>query len=148
MVEWVFDGRNPSRFCYSKILFQQLIEFWFFHCAETSLIIVTNTALHFNGSGLPRPDKRKAPCWQTFRIVDRFHATSANFTQRRITLRVQTKRKTATNKSEYSFSKHKNPKQRPRDRTHSSEEELFYCDFDTKSRLQIKFTAFPTNNQP
>lgn len=30
----------------------------------------------------------------------------------------------------------------------SSEEELFYCDFYIKSRLQIKFTVFPTNNQP
>lgn len=27
----------------------------------------------------------------------------------------------------------------------SSEEELFYCDFHIKSRLQIKFIFFPTN---
>lgn len=30
----------------------------------------------------------------------------------------------------------------------SPKEELFYCDFHIKSRLQIKFIVFPTNNQP
>ena len=148
MVEWVFNGYNPSRFCYSKISFQQLIEFWFFHRAETSLVIATDTVLHFNHLCMSRPNKGKFLCWQIFHIVDALHATSANFTQRRITPRAQTKRKTATNKSEYSFSKHKNPKQKPCDRTHSSEEELIYYDFHKKSRLRIKFTAFPTNNQP
>lgn len=142
----MFDGYNPSRFCYSKILFQQLIESLFFFKRKTSLIIATNTALHFNDPGLSRPDKRKALCWQTFHIVDTFYATSANFTQRRITPRAQNKRKTATNKSEYSFSKHKNPKQKPCDHMNSLKEELFYCDFHIKSRLQIKFTVFPTNN--
>lgn len=45
-------------------------------------------------------------------------------------------------------SKHKNQNQRPCDRTNSSEEELFYCDFHKKSRLQVEFTVFSTNNQP
>ncbi len=142
----MFDGHNPSRFCYSKILFQQLIEFFFKR--KTSPIIATNTELHFNDFGLSRPNKRKFLCWQISHIVDTFHATSVNFTQRRITPRAQTKRKTATNKSGYTFSKHKNPKQKPCDRTHWSEEELFYCDFHKKSRLHIKFIVFPTNNQP
>lgn len=102
----------------------------------------------FNHLCMSRPNKRKFLCWQIFHIVDRFHAAAANFTQRRITPRVQNKRKTATNKSRYTFSKHKNQKQRPRDRMHSSKEELFYCDFHIKNRLQIKFTVFPTNNQP
>ena len=70
---------------------------------KTSLIIVTNTTLHFNDPGLSRPYKREVPCWQIFHIVGTFHATTANFTQRRITPRAQNKRKTATNKSEYSF---------------------------------------------
>lgn len=30
----------------------------------------------------------------------------------------------------------------------SSEEELFYCDFHIKSKLEIKFIVFQTNNQP
>ena len=30
----------------------------------------------------------------------------------------------------------------------SSKEEFFYYDFHKKSRLQIKFIVFPTNNQP
>lgn len=98
MVEWVFDGHNPSRFCYSKILFKQLIEFWFFHNAKTSFVIATDTVLHFNGPGLSRPYKRKVPCWQIFHVVGTFHATTANFTQRRITPRAQNKRKTATKK--------------------------------------------------
>ena len=80
--------------------------------------------------------------------VGRLSISLTDFTQRRITPRTQNKRKTATNKSEYSFSKHKNPKQSPRDRTYSSEEEWLYCDFHIKSRLQIKFIVFPTNNQP
>lgn len=96
----MFDGYNPSRFCYSKILFQQHIEFWFFHGAKTSFVIATDTVLHFNHLCMPRPNKRKVLCWQIFHIVDAFHATSANFTQRRITLRVQTKRKvTRTNRN-------------------------------------------------
>ena len=146
MVEWVFDGHNPSRFCYSKILFQQLIEFWCFHRAKTSLVIATDTVLHFNHLYMSRPNKGKFLCWQSSHIVGRFLATSANFTQRRITPRAQNKRKTATNKSEYSFSKHKNPKQRPCDIAYSSKEEFFYYDFHKKGRLRIKFTVFPTNN--
>ena len=134
-------------FVIQKSYFNSLYDFYFSK-RKTSPAIATNTELHFTDPGLSRPYKRKVPCWQIFHIVGTFHATSANFTQRRITLRVQTKRKTATNKSEYSFSKHKNPKQRPRDRTHSSKEELFYCDFHIKNRLQIKFIVFPTNNQP
>ena len=134
-------------FVIQKSHFNCLYDFYFSN-RKTSLIIVTNTALHFNDPGLSRPNKRKFLCWRIFHIVDTFHATSANFTQRRITPRAQNERKTATNKSEYSFSKYKNPKQRPRDRTHSSEEELFYCDFHIKNRLQIKFIVFPTNNQP
>lgn len=143
----MFDGYNQSRFCYSKILFQQLIEFLFFSKRKTSLIIVTNTALHFNDPGLSRPGKRKVLCWQIFHIVDTFHATSANFTQRRTDYSKSiNQEKGNTNKSEYSFSKHKNPKQKPCDIAYSSEEELFYYDFHKKSRLQIKFTIFPTNN--
>ena len=30
----------------------------------------------------------------------------------------------------------------------SPKEEFFYYDFHKKSKLQIKFTVFPTNNQP
>lgn len=136
------------KFLLLKSLFQQLIEFWFFHGAKTSLVIATDTVLHFNHLCMSRPNKRKFLCWQISPIVDTFHWASTNFTQRRITPRTQTKRKTATNKSEYSFSKHKNPKQKPCDHMNSSEEELFYCDFHIKSRLQIKFIVFPTNNQP
>lgn len=51
----------------------------FFSKRKTSLIIVTNTTLHFNDPGLSRPYKRKVPCWQIFHIVGTFHATTANF---------------------------------------------------------------------
>lgn len=109
--------------------------------------MVSNTALHFNDPGLTRPNKKKVLCWHIFHIVDAFHATSANFTQRRITQRTQTKRKTTQNNRNIHF-KHKNSKQRPCDIAYSPEEELFYCDFHTKSKLRIKFIVFPTNNQP
>ena len=134
-------------FVIQKSYFSSLQNSDFFHSVKTSPIIVTNTALHFNNPGLSRPDKRKFLCWQISHIVGRFHAASANFTQRRITPRSQTKRKaTKTNRNIYF--KHKNPKQRHCDRKYSSEEELLHCDFHIKSRLQIKFIVFPTNNQP
>ena len=145
MVEWVFDGHNPSRFCYSKILFKQLIEFWFFHNAKTSFVIATDTVLHFNGPGLSRPYKRKVPCWQIFHVVGTFHATTANFTQRRITTKQE---KDSNKKNRNIHFKHKNSKQRHCDIAYSSKKELFHFDFHIKSRLRIKFTVFPTNNQP
>lgn len=134
-------------FVIPKSYFNCLYDFYFSK-RKTPPIIATNSELHFNDLGLSRPNKRKFLCWQIFHIVDTFYATSVNFAQRRITPRAQNKRKTATNKSEYSFSKHKNPKQTPCDHTNSPKEEFFYYDFHKKSRLQIKFTVFPTNNQP
>ena len=135
MVEWVFDGHNPSRFCYSKILFKQLIGFWFFHGAKTSFVIATDTVLHFNHLFMSRPNKGKFFCWQIFHIVDTFYATSANFTQRQITPRAQTKRKVTQTNRNIHF-KHKIPKQKPCDHMNSSEEELFFCDFHIKSSFK------------
>lgn len=99
-------------FVIRKSYFNSIYDFHFSK-RKTSPVIATNTELHFNVHDLSRPNKRKFLCWQTFHIVVRFHATSANFTQRWITPRAQNKRKTTTNKSEYSFSKYKNTKQSP-----------------------------------
>lgn len=83
--------------------FNSLYDFYF-PKRKTSLIIVTNTALHFNDHGLSRPDE----C-----------PLLADFTQRRqishkdgLLQGHKPRERQQTNKSKYSFSKHKNPKKK------------------------------------
>lgn len=46
------------------------------------------------------------------------------------------------------FKTQKSKTKTPRPYAFVEKKELFYCDFHKKSRLRIKFTVFPTNNQP
>lgn len=125
------------------MLFKNLIStaYRIFFKRKTSPIIATNTELHFNDFGLSRPNKRKLLCWQIFHIVDRFHATSANFTQRRITPRAQTKRKVTQTNRNIHF-KHKNPKQKPCDHMNSPKEEFFLLRFSQKEQTSNKVYRF------